>query len=347
MSFVFGGLSLFSALPATDNYKLHDYGFGSGGGSSSSSNYSLDGLAGDISGGTMTSDDYGLKPGQIGVRLANLPDAPTWQNPDDWYNKLELIINTSGNPDDTTYAVAISDDGFATTSYVQSDSTVGDALGAEDFRDYNAWGGAGGINVIGLLPDTSYSVRIKARQGETSETGFGPQATASTSQVDLVFDIDISATDSESSAPYNLDFGSVAPGNVTDSPEFIWLDIDSNAENGAFVYVVSDNNGLVSAVASHTIDSTTGDLASLDEGIGIQNSSVAESGGGPLNVTSPYNGSSDNIGAISNQFSQLMASAFPLDSGRASFLLKLKTSTQTPAANDYLDIYTVIASAAF
>src|SRR5690606_19700416 len=120
-----------------------------GGGTGSTSNYSLEGIAGELSSPTVTTDTYGLKPGLLGSRLAALPDAPTWQNPSDWYNKLQLIINTSGNPSDTTYAVAISSDNFATTQYVQSDSTIGSALGPEDFRDFAGWGGGTGMNVIG------------------------------------------------------------------------------------------------------------------------------------------------------------------------------------------------------
>lgn len=342
-----GGLAIFAALPATNNYKLHDYGFGAGGGTTGTSNYSLEGLAGELSGQMTSSDNYGLKSGLLGSRLANLPGAPTWQNPADWYNKLQLIIDTSGNPDDTTYAVAISDDDFATTSYVQSDDTVGSALGPEDFRDYSAWGGVGGMSVIGLKPDTSYKVKVKARQGGTSETGFGPEATASTSDVSIIFDIDIDDTDAETSEPYNLEFGSVMPGTVADSPNQIWLDIDSNAESGVFVYVVSNNSGLVSSAANYTITSVTGDLDVLSEGIGAQNLSVSESSGGPLAPVSPYDGASDNVGTVDNQYRQILTSTGPLSDGRASFLLKLKTNSTTPAAIDYLDIYTLVATAAF
>lgn len=342
-----GSLVLFGALPSTDNYKLRDYGFGNGGGQSGTSNYSLEGLAGDLGGDFTSSDNYGLRPGLLGSRLASLPDAPNWQNPDDWYNKLQLIINTSGNPDDTTYAVAISSDGFVTTNYVQLDNTVGAALGAEDFRDYAGWGSGSGMNVIGLAPDTTYSVRVKARQGETSETGFGPAASASTSEASISFDIDIASTDTESGSPYNLNFGSVSPGNVTDGPNKIWLDLSSNADSGSYVYVVSENNGLLSATSGHVISSVTGDLGSLGEGIGTRNDTVTESAGGPLQVTSPYDGTSDNIGVIDDQFRQMMSSTGPISDGRASFILKLKTSSMTPAAADYVDVYTVVASAGF
>lgn len=341
-----GGALLFAALPGTGNYQLRDYGFGSGGGTTGTGNYSLEGLAGEISGQFTGSDNYGLKPGLLGSQFANLPDAPVWQNPDDWYNKLQLIINTSGNPSDTTYAVAISSDGFATTQYVQSDSTVGASLGVEDFRDYSSWGGVGGMNVIGLRPSTTYEVRVKARQGEFSETGFGPIASAITSQASITFDIDIASTDTETAAPYLLQFGSINPDTVTDSPDLIWLDLASNAESGAFVYVVSDNGGLVSPAVGHTISAVTGDLSALDEGIGAQNASTS-TGVGTLSVPSPYNGSSQVIGAVDAQFRQFLQSSGPLSDGRASFLLKLKTTGMTPAAADYADIYTLIATAAF
>lgn len=338
---------MLAALPGTDNYQLRDYGFGNGSGTSSSDNYSVQGIAGELSFDQNGTATYGLRPGLLGSQLANLPSAPTWENPDDWYNKLHLVIDTSGNPDDTTYAVAISSDNFVTTRYVQSDSTVGSSLGIEDFRDYTGWGGGSGMNVIGLTPDTTYQVKVKARQGEFSETGFGETASASTAQASLVFDIDIASSDSESDPPYTLDFGDVLPDTVTDSPMQIWLDIESNAESGTHVYIVSSNNGLTSANVGHTISAVTGDLSSVAEGFGAQTLSVSEAAGGPLGAASPYDGSSDNVGAIDTQFKQLLTSSLPIKDGRASFILKLKTSGSTPAANDYADILTFIATAAF
>lgn len=344
----FGGVSLlFAALPGTSNYELRSYGFGNGSGTGSTDNYSVEGIAGELSGNSLGTDNYGLRPGLLGSQLANLPDTPTWSNDADWYNKLHLVIDTGGNPGDTTFAVAISNDGFATTQYVQSDNTVGPALGVEDFRDYSGWGSGSGLNVIGLTPNTTYEVKVKARQGEFSETGFGPVASAATSQVGLVFDIDVSSSDTETAAPYIVSFGDVLPDTVTDSPVRIWLDIDTNADSGAAVYVVSGNNGLLSAATSYTISSVTGDLGSLGEGIGAQSVSATQSGGGPLNAASPYNGTSSNVGAVDTQFRQLLTSSAPLDDGRASFLLKIKTSGSTPAASDYTDIYTIVASASF
>ncbi len=337
-----------AALPGTTNYELRSYGFGSGGtAESGTANYSLEGLAGEIGALDTSTDTYGMRGGLFGTQLASLPAAPTFQNQGDWYNKLALIIETSDNPGDTTFAVAISSDDFVTTRYVQSDDTVGDALGSEDFRDYTGWGAGEGVEIIGLQPDTTYKVKVKARQGRFTETGFGPEAAAATSVPSLVFDIDIADSDQETSAPYSLAFGQVQPATVTDSPDLIWLDIDSNAESGVLVYIVSENDGLLSSAAGYTISPVTGDLGSLEEGIGAQNTYADQSAGGPLAPRSPYDGGGDTIGAVDSQFRQILASSTPLSSGRAAFLLKIKTAPLTPAAADYVDIYTLMASAAF
>lgn len=344
---IIGGAALLAALPGTSNYKLHDYGFGSGGDSIGTSNYSLEGLAGELTEQTLTSANYGLRPGLLGSRLAALPDAPTWENGGDWYNRLRLIIDPTGNPDDAEFAVAISDDNFITTRYVQFDNTVGASLGPEDFRTYTDWGGASGINVIGLQPGTEYKVKVKARHGETTETGFGPEAAASTSELSLVFDIDIASTDSETSAPYILDFGDVTPETVVDSPNKIWLDLESNADNGVFVFGMSDNEGLASATVGYVISTTSGDLDVMSEGVGARGDSASESAGGPLTFGVAYDNSGNVIGAIDNQYRMMLSSSGPVTGGRASFLLKLKTSLSTPAAPDYVDLYTVIATAGF
>ncbi|MDQ3064816.1 MAG: hypothetical protein M3Q36_00920, partial [bacterium] len=190
------GLMLFAALPSTPNYELRDFGFGSGGTAESGTvNYSLEGIAGELSGLDGTTLNYGLRPGLLSTQLANLPSAPTISNPSNWYNKLLMVINTSNNPSDTTYAVAISDDNFVTTNYVQSDDTVGPALGLEDYRTYAGWGSGTGTTIIGLSESTTYDIKVKANQGNFTETGYGPEGTGATDVVSIAFDIDVAAAD--------------------------------------------------------------------------------------------------------------------------------------------------------
>ncbi|MDQ3123890.1 MAG: hypothetical protein M3Q14_04370, partial [bacterium] len=290
---------------------------------------------------------YGLRPGLLSTQLANVPEAPTITNPSNWYNRLRMVLSTSNNPSDTTYAVAISSDNFTTTSYVQSDDTIGSALGLEDYRTYAGWGSGTGTTIIGLTENTIYDFKVKANQGNFTETGYGPEASGTTSVLSIAFDIDVAATDTETAAPYELNLGNVLPGSVQSSSDKMWLDIDSNAASGALVYVVSQNDGLASSTASYTISSVSGDLSALSEGVGAQSSSVSQSSGGPLSAPSPYDGTSDNIGIIDNQFRQILTSSSPLTAGRASFLLKVKVDATTPTASDYADIYTLVAAAAF
>ena len=81
-----------------------------------------------------------------------------------------------------------------TTYYVKSDHTVGTSLTITDYQTYDLWGGASGIDVVGLEASTTYSVKIKAMQGEISETRYGPVATAATVAPILTFEIDVAPT---------------------------------------------------------------------------------------------------------------------------------------------------------
>lgn len=276
-----------------------------------------------------------------------MPLAPTLDNPSSYYSKLRLIINTSGNSSDAKFAVAISKDSFASTQYVQSDGTVGGSLGTEDYQTYAAWGGATGSYIIGLDHSTNYEVKVKAMHGNFTETGFGPIASAATSPPSLIYDIDVASTDTETSPPYQIDFGSLLPGVVADSPQKIWLDIETNAEYGVRAYISGQSGGLASSSASYTINSATADLASAAEGYGGRSASTGQTGGGPLAPTSPYDGVADNIGIINSAVRQLYSSPGPVFSGRASILLKIKSKEMTPSADDYRETLTVIAAASF
>jgi len=216
-------------MPASTNYKLKDFGFGTGGtGNSSSSNYLLNAITGEQSGAKMSGTNYNLGPGLEFTNQANVPAAPVFTNPGNYYNKLQIVLNTSDNPTDTEYAIAISTDNFVTeTNYVQNDNTVGSTLGIEDYQTYVEWGGASGFFVVGLSSNTTYYVKVKAMQGKFTETNYGPVATAATVSPTLTFDIDVSATDTETDPPFSINFGDLVAGSVTDSPQKIWIDLST------------------------------------------------------------------------------------------------------------------------
>lgn len=338
------GASLLFAMPASTNFQLKDFGYGGGGtANSTSSNYAIEGIAGEQNTTRLDGATYDLGPGLQFTNQANVPPAPTFTNPANYYNKLALTLATGSNPTDTLFAIAISTDDFVTTNYVQSDNTVGGALGLEDYQTYSAWGGGSGFTVIGLAASTTYKVKVKAWQGKFTETGYGPESSAATVGATLTFDIDVSASNSETGAPYTTDIGDLIAGTVTDSPEKVWVDFDTNGESGGRVYVVASNAGLQSSVASYTISSVTGNLTSLSEGFGVQ-SDTATNG---LSEVSLYNQTGNTVGTVDTTIREVFTASAPATSGRGSFLLKAKSSAVTPAASDYTETLTVLASASF
>jgi hypothetical protein len=275
---------------------------------------------------------------------ANVPPAPTFTNPSNYYNRLKLVLDNGNNPSDSTFAIAISTDNFASdTQYVQSDNTVGSTLGSEDWQSYTAWGGATGFYIIGLNPNTTYTVKVAAEQGNFTQTGYGPTAQVATSNVTLAFDIDVSASDTETAAPYTVSLGNLTAGSVTTASNYIWIDLSTNAENGGVVYLYDVNTGLKSSVLNYTISSSSTNLTAATEGYGVRVNSVTN-----LTAQSPYDGSSNNVGLVDTTIREVLNSgSSPVSSGRGSLEIKAKASTTTPASNDYTDTLTMIASGSF
>lgn len=333
------------ALPASTNYEMKDVGFGAGGlGISESSNYGMTGMAGEVSGTEMTSSNYDLGPGLVFTQQANTPGAPTFTNPANHYNKLQFIINTGNNPSDATFVIAVSTDDFVTTNYVQTDGTIG---AVPVYQTYSDWGGAGGEFMIGLASSTTYKIKVKAIHTKYTETEFSVTSYASTVSPTLSYDLDVSSSDSESASPYIVAFGTLSVGSVTTTTDKVWVDFDTNAESGGFIYTYANNSGLVSANAGYTITSSTINLGGTNEGYGIRVDSATQTSGGPLTAVSPYNGVAENIGVIDTTSRTIFTSTGPIIDGRGSVLVKAKADAQTPAATDYTSIITMIASATF
>jgi hypothetical protein len=336
------------AYPASSNYRLKSFTFSGGGGVSSSSNYSMESVLGEQGAEPMSSSNYQAVPGLLYVQMANVPPAPTLINDGDYYNKLRITVDAGSNPSDTVFAIAVSDDSFVTTKYVQSDNTLGDTLGAEDWQTYTNWGGASGEYIVGLSPGTTYEAKVKASHGSYTDSPFGPTDSATTSNLTISFDLDVSSSDTETASPYALAFGDLNIGSVTTSSDKIWIDISTNASSGGMVYVYGSNGGLVSTATSNTISSVSGNLTALDDGFGLQSSSVAQGSGGPLAATSPFNGASENIGGVTTSIQEIYnSSASPITAGRGSLLVKAKASSLTPAASDYTETITLVAAGNF
>lgn len=342
------GLSLvfLLALPTSTTYELRDFGFGSGGSAlQNSANYSLTGITGEVSGPALESSLYSLGPGLEFTQQSNVPAAPTVTNPASYYNRLHVVLDTGNNPSDTLFAVAVSADSFTTTSFLQADGTVG---ATPIYQTYASWGGASGMDAVGLQSSTTYSFKVKAIQTMYSESAYSAVATAATTAPSLTYDIDVAAADSETAAPYVVAMGALTPGSVVTANDRIWLDVGTNAENGAVVSLLANSAGLTSASAAYTLLSASGNLASASEGFGVRVASVAQTSGGPLSAVAPYDGSNDVVGILDTTSRTIFTTSnSPIVGGRGSVLVKAKSATTTPTAADYTTTITMVASATF
>ncbi|HSX31620.1 MAG TPA: hypothetical protein VLF43_00005, partial [Candidatus Saccharimonadales bacterium] len=183
---------LFAAAPSSSNYTLQAYDVVNGGAAGSSTNYGLRSAVGGIS-GNASSATYGLPAGVKASMTAAVPPAPTFTNVGSSYKQLKLTLNIGSFPSDYKYLIAISDDNFVTTKYVQTDTTIGSGLSISNYQTYAAWGGASGFNVTGLASSTTYKVKVASLQGDATGSGFGPTATAATVGPSVTFAVSTSA----------------------------------------------------------------------------------------------------------------------------------------------------------
>jgi hypothetical protein len=336
------------AGPASTNYQIIDYGFGAGGTvNSNSTNYALQGTLGEIEMASMSSANYMVWPGLTYTLQPNVPPSPTFTNPSSYYNKLHIIINQGNNSTDVTYAIAISTDNFASDiKYLKADTTLGTN---PVWQSYAAWNSATGVDAIGLTAGTTYYARVAASRGTFTQGRLGPAANATT--VNPTFSFNLQTT-SQSTPPFGVSIGTMAPGGaIITSPDTVTTTISTNAGNGALVYIYGVNAGLKSAKANNyllvTVPAKT-DLSALTEGYGAQGSSVGQTSGGPMKLDSPYDGTSNTVGVVDVSKRQFADSSnAPVTSGTAAFLLKARAKTSTPAAGDYTDTITVLATGSF
>ncbi len=334
---------LFAAVPASSNFTLKSYDFGTGGtGASSSTNYRLNGVTGTQSGAApASSTNYGLGTGVNNTSDSGVPPAPTFTNADSTYDRLKLVINTGGNPADTKYLIAISADSFATTQYVQADTSVGSSQAVSNYQTYAVWGGATGFSVSGLAQSTTYQVKVKAMQGNFTGSAFGPVASAATITPTVSVSLTTSLT---STPPFTASFSNLIAGSVANGNADVIIGLTSNAANGGSVYVRGANAGLLSSSTSNSIASASADLSVAGFGYGAQVTSVGQTLGGPLSKRAPFAGASNNVGGISTSLQPILTTDGPLTSGAATVRLMAKPASTTLSANDYADILTLVVA---
>lgn len=335
---------LFAVAPSSTNYTLKTYDIGSGGSTSTSTNYGLQAGVGTQAGSAQASTSYNSQVSGRGVVNANVPQAPTFTNPANYYDRLKLVIDTGNNPSDTKYLIAISTDNFVTTNYVQTDNSPGSSQAIANYQTYAAWGGSGGFLVLGLTPSTTYQVKVKALQGNYTGSGYSPIATASTVATSVTYSVSTTLT---STPPFNVAFPNLTAGTVVNGNADAIINLTSNANSGGTVFVKDTATGLYSSLANTLIPSSTADLGVASVGYGGQVLSVGQTSGGPLTSQAPFNGSASSVGGLSSSWQPLFVSAAPLTGGNGVFRLKAKVDALTPSAADYGDTVLLVAAMSF
>jgi hypothetical protein len=334
---------LLAATPASANYTLKAYELGGGAGSGSSTNYALKGGAGGVN-GKLASATYALPAGVQASRSAAVPAAPTLVNQSSSYNKLHLTLNNSGFTADVKFLIAISTDNFTTTNYIQLDNTVGSPVSISNYQLYTAWGGSSGFDIVGLTNGTTYKVKVAALHGSATGSSFGPTATAATLAPTATFALETSLT---VTPPFGVAFTSLPAGAVTSGNATITGTVSTNASGGGNFVITDSNSGLNSPSKSFTLASATTDLSSANSGYGVRVSNTSQSSGAAMTSSSPFNGSTNNVGAISGTAQQFTTWNGPVTTGASTLSLLAKSSTLTPASSDYADVITISLSLVF
>jgi hypothetical protein len=259
---------------------------------------------------------------------ANTPYSPTLSNSQEYYDRLLITIDDSNNPTDTLFAVAISDDDFATFQYVQSDGTVGDTLGTEDYRNYVSWGGGSGSFILGLDQSTAYKVRAKALNGDFTETGYSSDSNEVSTTVPYI-NLSVSLS--------GLTLGVLNANSVSKTTDAT-VTVNTNAYSGYQVYINDQGDGASGGLYNgiNLIESNDQTLISGFEGYGAQASSLT------ANVAAKYDVTGNNVGGLDTGTNGLFSNITAVSDETTDILFKATMAPDT-LAGQYTDIvyYTV------
>lgn len=249
------------------NYQVEDSIFDSGSENSNSSNYRSRDSVGDIETGSTNSANYKSLPGFQPGAYPGIPAQPTLTNTGGTlYNALDFVVATgNGQQVDTNYAIAISSDNFVTTFYIQTDDTLGTSPA---WQTYTGWNSGTGERVTGLAPNMSYKIKVKARYGADSESGYSQVATASTVGPTLAVAITgvssgtliAAQTTTVTSTATTMGFGSLTIGDGSPNIAAQTVTVTTNA-TGGYTTTVQQNAPLTSS-QSDTIAAVSGTNAS-------------------------------------------------------------------------------------
>lgn len=256
------------------------------------------------------------------------------------------VITFSPETDDTLtagFCVRFEMGTAATTGGTGSASTITNgAVDDDDTIDVAGAFGDTGTITVDIIDDDQVTVTATVNQS-------------------ITFDIDTATTDTESAAAYSVALGTITAtdtrvSGTTDSINYIWMDLGTNASGGATVTVKNANgaNGLVStSTPADNINSADGAMADGTENYGLCVVAVSQTTG-TLSKASPYNSGScagntetNDVQGLTTTGENIVTSTAPLGAGRAQIAVNGAISTSTPAHTDYTDTLTFVATATF
>jgi hypothetical protein len=334
--FIMAAGLLFASFSSSSTYSLKSYSVGPGGtNSAASSTYQTQSNVGEQSNGSSSSTTYTSHNGAIQAEQLNVPVAPTLSNGSNtYYNMLNFTINTTNEPSDATYAVAVSTtSNFATTNYIQASDLLGSGQ-VYQACNVSGWGTSCSDNLGGLAVNTTYYFKVAAMEGKFTNTEFGAVASISTVNPSITFSV----------SPSSYGFGTFVPNVVVTSTNLSFT-FATNAVSGGNVYVSGQNGGFKSS--AHTIAAVSANLATQSEGFGVQGTNPGESSGGPLSVVSPYNGTGNTVGIESSNPANIFTTSNPIVGGIANANVQVKAAYTDPTSGSYQEVLTFVASASF
>lgn len=336
------------------NYQVEDSVFDSGAGNSNSANYSSRDSISDIETGSTNSTNWkailGFQPGAY----PGIPAVPTLTNTTGtMYNSLDFVIATgNGQQTDTTYAIAISADNFVTTYFIQADDTVSTT---EAWQTYSGWNSGTGETVTGLDGSTTYKIKVKARYGVDSESGYSPIATASTVGQSLSFSIAgvasgqtvASLVTTVTSATNTIGFSSLTVGDASPNIAAQSVTVTTNA-TGGYTATARQNTNLTSTAGDQisTVSGTNASPAIFGTGVTQGRFGYHTTDSSLCTGTTGRFGTDDTFAALDTTPYEIACSSGPVTSEVTTMLYKLVIGS-LQAAGNYQNVITYVATASY
>jgi hypothetical protein len=289
------------------------------------------------------------------------------------YDRIKFEIDHQNNPIDALYLVSLLNTTTATQYYLQSDHTIATTYDIADYmticahegKDIRSGSGCAilsdplwdvdlqSTNIYGLTPGHTYEVRVRALNGDFTESMYSPAITETLEYPVLTMDLDIGTSSSvDNSAPYSVPFGTLELNTVKTATDRIWLDLNTNLVNGVNLYVRDQNSGLNDGASTLGSDSEDLDVdPDADGGYGLKIDTSTQTSLGPIQRGSTYNTLNTNqVGALTTSNALIFftdttgVNKGPIAGGRVSISVKaLLKGSFTSTLSDRI-IFSMIAN---